>query len=168
MKLPEQVTRLGVVILVVVASVLLLRFVVLPATLFSARPHQEAKVVREMAKPMHYAGMTTCRECHADEYDTKLKAQHRTIGCENCHGPALVHVADKTDKSAIPPKHREREFCLGGYEYNAGDAVNFAIGLFSPAIHTLRLHYVEFFGKFYSPGGRRYEPFGHWNLSAGR
>jgi V/A-type H+-transporting ATPase subunit I len=39
--------------------------------------------------------------------------------------------------------------------------VNFAIGLFSPAIHALRLHYVEFFGKFYSPGGHRYEPFGH-------
>ena len=117
MKLPEQVTRLGVVILVVVASVLLLRFVVLPATLFSAKPHQEAKVVREMAKPMHYAGVTACRECHADEYDTKLKAQHRTIGCENCHGPALMHVADKTDKSAFPPKHRDREFCLGCHGY---------------------------------------------------
>jgi V/A-type H+/Na+-transporting ATPase subunit I len=39
--------------------------------------------------------------------------------------------------------------------------VNFAIGLFSPAIHALRLHYVEFFGKFYSPGGRPYEPFRH-------
>jgi V/A-type H+-transporting ATPase subunit I len=40
--------------------------------------------------------------------------------------------------------------------------VNFAIALFSPTIHALRLHYVEFFGKFYSPGGVRYEPFGHW------
>ncbi len=39
--------------------------------------------------------------------------------------------------------------------------VNFAIGIFSPAIHTLRLHYVEFFGKFFSPGGRPYQPFGH-------
>ena len=39
--------------------------------------------------------------------------------------------------------------------------VNFAIGLFSPAIHALRLHYVEFFGKFYEPGGRRYQPFTH-------
>jgi V/A-type H+-transporting ATPase subunit I len=39
--------------------------------------------------------------------------------------------------------------------------VNFAIGLFSPAIHALRLHYVEFFGKFYSPGGTPYQPFGH-------
>jgi V/A-type H+-transporting ATPase subunit I len=45
--------------------------------------------------------------------------------------------------------------------------VNFAIGLFSPTIHALRLHYVEFFGKFYSPGGVRYEPFGAWTRSAG-
>jgi V/A-type H+-transporting ATPase subunit I len=40
--------------------------------------------------------------------------------------------------------------------------VNFGIALFSPTVHALRLHYVEFFGKFYSPGGVRYQPFGHW------
>jgi V/A-type H+-transporting ATPase subunit I len=40
--------------------------------------------------------------------------------------------------------------------------VNFALGIFSPAVHALRLHFVEFFGTFYSPGGTRYEPFGHW------
>jgi V/A-type H+/Na+-transporting ATPase subunit I len=40
--------------------------------------------------------------------------------------------------------------------------VNFAIALFSPTVHALRLHYVEFFGKFYSPGGVCYQPFGHW------
>jgi V/A-type H+-transporting ATPase subunit I len=45
--------------------------------------------------------------------------------------------------------------------------VNFALGLFSPAIHALRLHYVEFFGKFYSPGGTRYRPFGHGSLESG-
>jgi V/A-type H+-transporting ATPase subunit I len=39
--------------------------------------------------------------------------------------------------------------------------VNFALGLFSPTIHALRLHYVEFFGKFYSPGGTQYRPFAH-------
>lgn len=40
--------------------------------------------------------------------------------------------------------------------------VNFALGVFSPTVHALRLHFVEFFGTFYSPGGTRYEPFGHW------
>jgi V/A-type H+-transporting ATPase subunit I len=40
--------------------------------------------------------------------------------------------------------------------------VNFGLGLFTPTIHALRLHYVEFFGTFYSPGGIRYQPLGHW------
>jgi len=41
--------------------------------------------------------------------------------------------------------------------------VNLAIGIFSPTIHALRLHYVEFFGRFYQPGGGNYVPFGHWH-----
>lgn len=40
--------------------------------------------------------------------------------------------------------------------------VNFTIGLFSPTIHALRLHYVEFFGHFFTPGGAEYHPLGHW------
>jgi V/A-type H+-transporting ATPase subunit I len=44
--------------------------------------------------------------------------------------------------------------------------VNFALGVFSPAVHALRLHYVEFFGTCYSPGGVRYQPFAHWRPAA--
>lgn len=40
--------------------------------------------------------------------------------------------------------------------------VNFAITLFSPTIHVMRLHYVEFFGTFFEPGGGAYEPLRHW------
>lgn len=39
--------------------------------------------------------------------------------------------------------------------------VNFALGLLGPTIHSLRLHYVEFFGTFFSPGGQRYQPLAH-------
>jgi V/A-type H+-transporting ATPase subunit I len=38
-------------------------------------------------------------------------------------------------------------------------ALNLVLGAFSPAIHSLRLHYVEFFRKFYEGGGRPFEPF---------
>lgn len=38
-------------------------------------------------------------------------------------------------------------------------AVNIAFGVFSPAIQSLRLHYVEFFENFFVGGGRPYLPF---------
>ncbi|MCE9575408.1 MAG: ATPase [Deltaproteobacteria bacterium] len=44
--------------------------------------------------------------------------------------------------------------------------VNFAITLFSPTIHVMRLHYVEFFGTFFEPGGTPYQPLAHWSPSA--
>jgi V/A-type H+-transporting ATPase subunit I len=37
-------------------------------------------------------------------------------------------------------------------------AVAIVLGLFAPAIHALRLHFVEFFSKFIEPGGRRFQP----------
>ncbi|MFW6088321.1 MAG: V-type ATP synthase subunit I [Gemmatimonadota bacterium] len=45
--------------------------------------------------------------------------------------------------------------------------VNFALGVFGPTVHGLRLHYVEFFGKFYDPGGSTYRPLRHWEAEGG-
>ena len=39
-------------------------------------------------------------------------------------------------------------------------ALNLALASFSPMIQALRLHYVEFFSKFYEDGGRPFRPFG--------
>jgi V/A-type H+-transporting ATPase subunit I len=39
-------------------------------------------------------------------------------------------------------------------------ALNVALGAFSPMIQALRLHYVEFFSKFYEGGGKPFRPFG--------
>lgn len=38
-------------------------------------------------------------------------------------------------------------------------ALNVLLGAFSPTIHSLRLHYVEFFSKFYEAGGQAFRPF---------
>ena len=44
-------------------------------------------------------------------------------------------------------------FCI------AGQFFNLAIQTLGSVIHALRLHYIEFFGRFYSGGGREFIPF---------
>jgi V/A-type H+-transporting ATPase subunit I len=38
-------------------------------------------------------------------------------------------------------------------------ALNIVLAMFSPSIHSVRLHLVEFFSKFYKGGGTAYKPF---------
>jgi V/A-type H+-transporting ATPase subunit I len=39
-------------------------------------------------------------------------------------------------------------------------ALNLALAAFSPMVQALRLHYVEFFGRFHAGGGEPFRPFG--------
>jgi V/A-type H+/Na+-transporting ATPase subunit I len=47
-------------------------------------------------------------------------------------------------------------------------SLNIVLAMFSPSIHSIRLHLVEFFSKFYEGGGIEYKPFARRTGGAGK
>ncbi len=41
---------------------------------------------------IQYVSSSICVNCHEDKYRMWEKGDHRTVSCENCHGPARAHV----------------------------------------------------------------------------
>ena len=64
-------------------------------------------------------------------------------------------------KHAIGPRREmgvRTIFNVLGPLTNPAGVPNLLLGVFTPTVHSLRLHYVEFFSKFLDLGGRRFEP----------
>jgi V/A-type H+-transporting ATPase subunit I len=49
---------------------------------------------------------------------------------------------------------------MGVVVFLAGHVLNTVLGIIGASLHSVRLHYVEFFTKFYKGGGKKYNPFG--------
>ena len=54
-------------------------------------------------------------------------------------------------------------YVLGSVILIIGHTINFLLGIFGAFVHSLRLHYIEFFSRFYSGGGKAYMPFGKYH-----
>jgi hypothetical protein len=123
LKLPEQVTRIAVVVALVAALALLVRFVLIPRAYFSAPLHQSDTVRREVARPVRFAGASVCQDCHAEEWERKAQGYHKGLACETCHGPAAGHAEDPM--SAKPFAPRDRKFCPVCHAYDAARPTGF-------------------------------------------
>ena len=123
MRIPEQGQRLAIVIGVIVAGVLVTRFVLIPRHLIASDLHQSSTVQREMAKPAKFAGSSVCQACHEDIVATKAKAYHRNLACEGCHGPAVKHAEDPSAVKPLMP--RDRKFCPVCHAYDSARPTGF-------------------------------------------
>lgn len=120
---PEQVRRLGLVIVVLVGATLLLRFVLLPPSVVSTELHWAQATEREMAKLPKLAGSAECQNCHEDVVVMKAKSYHKGLACEACHGPAIKHTEDPS--ALKPPAPRDRTFCPVCHAYDPSRPTGF-------------------------------------------
>jgi predicted CXXCH cytochrome family protein len=70
--------------------------------------HRQSNVEEWKALPAKFQGGESCRACHSGEAQKLSSAPHKTIQCENCHGPALDHPS-KPLKLLLD---RSRALCL--------------------------------------------------------
>jgi hypothetical protein len=105
--LPRYIKTL-IVLTVLAALGILFVYSQLPASLVDRNLHKKLTEERERARPISYAGIRQCGECHEEEHAAVKGSYHKDVSCEVCHGPAYAHTQDQ---SVIPSVTRERKLC---------------------------------------------------------
>ena len=91
-KIPPQFTRLILLTVLIVAAYLLARSALTPRS-FGQYGWYRGDALQELAQlPTVYAGRAACTECHKEAVQKVALKEHKTLGCETCHGVSLAHV----------------------------------------------------------------------------
>ena len=99
-KMPPQIFRLVLLTLAIVVTYIIARYLLTPAS-FRQYGFYRGEALAEHASPTPvFAGRKACLECHEDIQAKLSKAEHKTIGCETCHGVGKEH-ADNPDVKLV-------------------------------------------------------------------
>ncbi|MEZ4650091.1 MAG: cytochrome C [Candidatus Eisenbacteria bacterium] len=111
----KHVFRAGFLFLVGVVALVVLRSLLQPPTWGEFGPYRGASVADCMALPVRHGGVVACAECHDDYAGVHQAGVHAPVGCEICHAPVGLHVADG-DHIADMPIRKNESTCLRCHE----------------------------------------------------
>ncbi len=107
----KHLVRAGVLLLVVLLFALVgLRMIPVPEFLADYGFHSkdtQGNTEEWASLPVQYVGSSVCNDCHRGEYSMWEGSNHRTVACENCHGPARAHLEESTPETV----DTSRELC---------------------------------------------------------
>ena len=110
----NHVVRALVVVVVIVGLVLAARSVLVPADFgiyergYMYGWHRKSNEQEWKAVQVRYKTSAGCPQCHPGKMEDISNSPHRSISCENCHGPALDHPRDPRGYTI----DRSRSLCI--------------------------------------------------------
>ena len=121
--MPQQVSRLVILFVLLVGGLLVARQILVPETFGELGHYRAAAVDSAKVLPVRYAGQQVCGECHDEIAEVKQVSRHRGVACEACHGPAASHV--EAPDEVTPRVPRKRGYCPLCHGYNASRPTGF-------------------------------------------
>ena len=113
-RLPPQIVRLVLLTLGIVASYLVARYCLTPASFHQYGWYRGAALAEIGAREPVFAGKKACDECHSEVIQKLDKAPHKTLSCETCHGVSKDHAGNPD----ITPAKLTGSHCIRCHEAN--------------------------------------------------
>ena len=107
----KHVFRVGLLLFVAIVGLILGRSLFVPDTFGQHGFYRGANVAEQMDYTPRHGGHASCQVCHEEEAEEHADGGHRTVACESCHAPLILHARDG-EKIADMPVRRSEELCL--------------------------------------------------------
>jgi hypothetical protein len=99
----RHVFRIALVVIVGLTAVLIGRGFLVPKSHGIFGAYRADNVAEQMkARTPAHQGPASCAPCHKARSEARAAGSHKTVSCEVCHGPLLLHVADGKVTGKMP------------------------------------------------------------------
>jgi hypothetical protein len=92
MNAAKHFIRLVALLVIAAAGFLFVRSKVVPADFGKLGHFRASAIADDAAREPRHLGSAACAECHPNIFEPWSKGKHHIPQCENCHGPAMLHV----------------------------------------------------------------------------
>ena len=112
----RHVLRMGLLLVLLVAGVVLARSLLLPKSFGKYGSYRFDNVAEQRNKPVMHHGAKSCAGCHEKQWKLREDGEaHLKVSCEVCHGPLAKHatgeVKDQDTKLADMPVDKTWKLC---------------------------------------------------------